>query len=868
MTPTFVCSGYCGITGAAATGFLGHLIATGAPAIETTNVRTAGTTGIRINPAGAAKNVKHDHGGTSAVERFFIRFTTRPTAVATLMLIGESANAHGYLVYNPVTNKFNLSFNGSVANTDVGPVVSAGQFYEVNLAYDVSANPHTLKATIDEGTEVAITNAVAAGTVNTTIWGTDGAHTYDAVYQDMLSSQTYADYPLQAGHVRGYVPTSTGTHNQTAGDFIDHTGASITNGDGSWAEIDEQPGDTATYVAQGPTRTTSYAEYLYGTGSVTEIPRAVEQVVGFFNATAASASHKCQLYDGTSAADMYATTSFLNSTVAYISVQWATPPSGGSWTLTKFQSLRIRFGFSGDATPDPRLTTTIIEAEFSDAAVAKSAIDSGTGAETSTTTDRAGPDDAATLSTEAATRTILSGTVDGTASVTGGGTLGATAVLILPGTLAATGGATVSLAATLKLGGTIAATGGGTVGASAILKLGATLAVTGGGALAADAITKLAATAALAGGATLGATGSIQLAGSLALAGSGAVGATPSVKLAGSSALAGGVTLVAPGGVRVPADAAVTGGGTLGATGKVTLAGAAALAGAGDISPNGVLRVAGTLTLSGAGVLSSSAGTMTYAGAAPLVGGADLVPEPDPAVGTLRQGTAALVGGASYAVTGRVVLSGGAAMTAGATTNIDGRLVRAGALAAVGGGSLSADGLILNRGTAALAGSASAAFTGALILPGDADLEAQSDWQFDGLIVRSGTATLAGAAVVNAAGAAREAADAALASGVALDADGSVVGAQESNLAVGTLLGAEGVVIRLSAATLAGSFVLLALNDVSTGASADLRSETTLTADARRLSPLRPGTGARVIPRGPIAKVYGSASATVSGDRP
>jgi hypothetical protein len=50
----------------------------------------------------------------------------------------------------------------------------------------------------------------------------------------------------------------------------------------------------------------------------------------------------------------------------YVTKQYGTMVGGGAWTLARFNALKVRFGYSGDAAPDQYWRGVMIEAEFVD----------------------------------------------------------------------------------------------------------------------------------------------------------------------------------------------------------------------------------------------------------------------------------------------------------------------------------------------------------------------------------------------------------------------------------------------------------------------------------------------------------------------
>lgn len=259
------------------------------------------------------------------------------------------------------TGQVFLSINGNAA-VNIGSPVVVGQTHYVDFVLNASALAATLKGNLDGENEATNSGTLVATGITAIRIGIINSTTARWFMDDFIHGDALTDYPFGPGYVTGFVPTATGTHNQTAGDLKSQVPANITNGDGTWANVDEQPANTTDFTAQVVIRTTTYAEYIYGgTAVINEVPRAVEQVIAVAGGVANT--EKAQLFDGTTAADAYA----LAATAVAVTnrtKQWVTSPSGGAWTPALFKALRIRWGFSNDVTPNPQLTSTIIEAEF------------------------------------------------------------------------------------------------------------------------------------------------------------------------------------------------------------------------------------------------------------------------------------------------------------------------------------------------------------------------------------------------------------------------------------------------------------------------------------------------------------------------
>lgn len=358
MANLWNCGAECGITGDVA-GVDRHLNSkTGTPTIETTIVEPGGgSKAFRFTATGTAVTSRLDLSVNILTGRFYL-YVAGSLPVANCTIFRAQNAAGDSLDIRVLTTGSIVAQVNATTSTTLG-TVTVNTWNYVDFTYDATTTPGSIKAILNGGTERTVSAALTGTGLTFCRFGVITATTCDVVLDHIRLTDSVTEYPIGPGYVAGFVPTSTGTHSQTAGDFQDDGAANITNGDGSWAKLDELPGNTTDYIAQAVINGSGYVEYVYGTPSL--VPRSVEQVLSVTGGTANT--QKAQLYDGVSASDMYA----LTATAAALQTwtkNWASPPSGGSWTAALLAALRIRWGFSGDVTPNPRLTNTLIEAEF------------------------------------------------------------------------------------------------------------------------------------------------------------------------------------------------------------------------------------------------------------------------------------------------------------------------------------------------------------------------------------------------------------------------------------------------------------------------------------------------------------------------
>jgi hypothetical protein len=124
----------------------------------------------------------------------------------------------------------------------------------------------------------------------------------------------------------------------------------------------------AAMLPQQPTNTW-YAEYAFADeGTITDAPVAVRVIVAARVDAAVTSRWQAKLFDsvhGTNAEDIYVDASLISTSLLYKAKLFTQRPnSGGAWTLTALNGLRVRFGYCDAAGGVPRLEGVIAEALF------------------------------------------------------------------------------------------------------------------------------------------------------------------------------------------------------------------------------------------------------------------------------------------------------------------------------------------------------------------------------------------------------------------------------------------------------------------------------------------------------------------------
>ena len=388
MTPVLCCGFECGIltSGSGAVTDVHFTSTSGAPSISTTTIRS-GARSLSCNAAGAAVIAGCAFSGTNQLRlivRVYIYFATLPSADVTLAQFSNAASADGPGLRFQLSDS---SLYAAVATTlgSTGIPVTTGQWYRVDADWTISAAGNDTADIRING--MACGQASAAGRasgIGTMGLGVIGAVTADVFFDDLVLSQTAADYPIGPGFVNHFVPTSDGTHNIAgAGDFQrGNTGVDILNATTTaWQLVDDIPLPSGTVDQADCQRgvapanpTTDYVHGVFGPASgvptPTRGPRAVDVILAHHQISTTSGQMEVRLDDNGTVSTIFNTGAAAGvTTYRYARAQFATPPTGGSWAATgtsgNFNLVGYRF-LAQDANPDQCLDAIMIEAEFID----------------------------------------------------------------------------------------------------------------------------------------------------------------------------------------------------------------------------------------------------------------------------------------------------------------------------------------------------------------------------------------------------------------------------------------------------------------------------------------------------------------------
>jgi len=336
-------------------------------------VAFSGATATFIKPPSVAWS-----GKTILVGTFHVRISAGPTNGRN---IAEWSNTTDSTFGNiRITSGRVIQVRMASAESFVsGPTLSVDTWYRIDFLYDVSSSSWTLDWKVNGSAQTQATHtASGAGSFGYFAFGmieTVGSETATVYFDDFALSNTSGDYPLNGGDditIYGFSPNAVGTHNLDASPssfFFDSVSGALTTAEtASFGRIDDVPlGGNSDYIyATGTPGSTQYAEYQFANSSVGYQPVAVRIVEGAQQATAGGSVYTSKVTDdgGASLTTLSSAYDPNNASEEFISKVLNSPPSGGSWTEDKLNSLVFRWGHTADATPEIRLTGVMAEAMY------------------------------------------------------------------------------------------------------------------------------------------------------------------------------------------------------------------------------------------------------------------------------------------------------------------------------------------------------------------------------------------------------------------------------------------------------------------------------------------------------------------------
>lgn len=503
----------------------------------------------------------------------WFKVPSNPSVDSDILRLSSSANAAMARIAVRASDGAARAAAGT-GTMQTGPVVADGVWHRIALWLDTSGTTWTLKWEIDDVAQTDATQGshVATDSIRLQLGSIINTHTATVVWDDICAGVTTAEHPLPSMHVAAAAPTGDGTHNAGTNTIENDAGGDIGGGNTAWTLVDEFPPNASDYIRQATINTGAYAEVLFGSVSGT-----IVDVVCFsalFSSATATDSAAMHIVDSTNDVTLY-TTNHGVTTVRNLLSKVTRPAAG--WDAD-FNTIKGRWGYASDVTPNPRITGWLLQAAVLDATI-----------------------------------------VTGAAAITGGGSVVSAGVRSTIGAGAVAGQGAISASGAHTGVGASAIAGQGAISSSgAHTGIGET-AIAGAGAVESSGIRTRFGVAAIAGEGAVASSGTRQTFGADAIAGAGAVVSSGIREREGASAIAGNGSISASPDVSVTGESAIAGGGVVSSSGTRTRIGASAVAGAGSIVSAGVRTSIGVAQLLGQGQLQAM-GILTALGATTIAG--------------------------------------------------------------------------------------------------------------------------------------------------------------------------------------------------------------------------------------------------------
>lgn len=382
-TPILCCGFECGVLGAH------FLTSSGSVAISTTTVEpSGGSRSLRCNgtTANSAVVIFLAAAATRFVGRVYVYFATLPSADCSIITT-TSALATGPSVRFKSADSKLYAAVGTGSGVS-GVAVTTGTWYRIDFDFNINTSGNDTSDVQVDGAACAQATGtgVSASTANFYLGGLTGTPTHDIFFDHFILSNDSADYPIGAGKVIGFVPAGDGTHTFTTTHAIlgttgaPTTGSNITSATANaYTFVNARPiGGGATDATrlwnQATAASAEYAEVTIEQTTETNGPRAVEVLCIAREASSTGCNSTFKINDNGTEDTVYAMTSPAGNSDEFKTKQYPGQGPGFSsvspWTLARFKGLKLRWGYSSDATPDVYCRGWMVEAEFAAPAAA------------------------------------------------------------------------------------------------------------------------------------------------------------------------------------------------------------------------------------------------------------------------------------------------------------------------------------------------------------------------------------------------------------------------------------------------------------------------------------------------------------------
>lgn len=299
------------------------------------------------------------------VVSFRVRFETFPNYATEVLTIGNNIGSatYGKVWFDPADNKLEFRF-GTTAGNKYGTALSIGVWYKIDIKYDLGNATLTLDAKVDGNDITQVTYSSYASTNFSVRFGWYSVAVTGNMYiDDVVASETGADYPLGNVIVKAPRPNAEGTHNAGTNVIEDSAGNDI---DGStyqaYPKLDDKPwGSTVEdYIRQAAVGSGNYAEVEFEDLTDIDTVIGVQALLQYAASGSTNSSASTYIRDGSTDRTVYS--GDMSETSAFYKRAIIQPAS--SWSQSVINALKGRIGYATDVGSMPYWMGLILEVAY------------------------------------------------------------------------------------------------------------------------------------------------------------------------------------------------------------------------------------------------------------------------------------------------------------------------------------------------------------------------------------------------------------------------------------------------------------------------------------------------------------------------
>jgi hypothetical protein len=262
----------------------------------------------------------------------------------------------------------NMSINGSGAQNSAA-TVSDNAWHRLDMYLNSSGTTHTIDWKIDgvNQTSVSLAGQTARDPVRQIFGSTVSTHTLTVEFDDFITGTNGAtDFPIANGAaytVQFLTPTSDGTHAAGVNVIEDQAGTDIVSPN-AFPLLNEIPATTTDYIRQVAVGASNYAEVNFSDTTENNILFVGGCAFGgAANASAPNGTIRIVDSGGSTVIDLFSGNMGGGSTLQRALNLKIPDPGGDGWTNGELNGIKLRVGFSSNASGavTPRWTAALVQ---------------------------------------------------------------------------------------------------------------------------------------------------------------------------------------------------------------------------------------------------------------------------------------------------------------------------------------------------------------------------------------------------------------------------------------------------------------------------------------------------------------------------